>query len=457
MTRKVSIPFIVGDKTIKRLKDLKEVLQNNPAELVPAIEDGRLKRFLRGYGPKFEQLFQQYTDPKELLQALANLLNIELGEFKKIPQYIKSSDELVEKLSKSDKNFLGKGILKKIQNTLRSSTDQKEILLGKGIFDIEKLILDKPVILKGVGRNETLIRTKLIVIANPDIELERLTVEADTIVFLQPIKKLINTSFVAKSNSTFSEKQIITIENSEFKVGNEAWEVPFDKLFEIQTNSNKPIEIWTKNSFKKEKKLVENKIILVKEDIVLENVQVIIKNCKVLFEKNTGLALKDGTFIAENSKFLPKNGEWKNVALIGNIKGHIKGCLFAGGTGRKGKFYNNLGRRNFGSEELNDELGEWYFESEDKYGGCLFVYSTDGEFLIKETTFNNCSAKEYGGGVYAYYHTRIIDCGFNNCSANCGSEFIDDFADCGGGIYRVSYTNTLLNNSFKNCKPNNKN
>ena len=116
MTRRVPISFIVGDKTVKRLRDLKEVLQNNPAELLPAIEDGRLKRFLRGYGPKFEQLFQHYSDPKELLQALADLLNIELGEFKETPQYIiKSSDELLEKLSKSDKNFLGKGILKKFK------------------------------------------------------------------------------------------------------------------------------------------------------------------------------------------------------------------------------------------------------------------------------------------------------------------------------------------------------
>ena len=203
MTRRVPISFIVGDKTIRRLKDLKEILQTNPAELIPAIEDGRLERFLRGYGPKFEQLFQQYSDPKELLQALANLLNIELGEFKKTPQYIKSSDELLEKLSKSDKNFLSKGILKKIQNTLKSSEDQKEIFLGKGIFNIEQLILDKPIILKGLGRNESLIKTKLVVINHPHIEFERLTVETEMVVFLEPIKKLKGASFIAKENATF--------------------------------------------------------------------------------------------------------------------------------------------------------------------------------------------------------------------------------------------------------------
>jgi len=242
MTRRVPISFIVGDKTVKRLRDLKEVLQNNPAELLPAIEDGRLKRFLRGYGPKFEQLFQHYSDPKELLQALANLLNVELGEFKEIPQYIKTPKELLKNLGK-----------------------REELPLGKGIFEVEQLILNKPTLLKGLGRNETLIKAKLIVIANPNVEFERLTVETETVVFLEPIKKLKRASFIAKENATILDKQVIASEDAEFKVGKEIWEFFF--------NSNS-FEIWTKDSFKKGKKEVQNKTIFIREDIILKNTQI---------------------------------------------------------------------------------------------------------------------------------------------------------------------------------------
>jgi len=186
----------------------------------------------------------------------------------------------------------------------------------------------------------------------------------------------------------------------------------------------------------------------VKGDIWVEGGKLIIKDAELRFHKNGGIVVKDGTFIAENSKFLPKDGEWRNVTLIGDIKGHIKGCLFEGGRGRKGKFYN--------------EIGGWNFENEDTYGGCLFVYSTKEKFLIKETTFRNCSATK-GGGVYARENNRIENCKFDNCSAKYGGgvyarennriencKFDNCSAKYGGGVY-ASKNNQIENCKFDNC------
>jgi len=208
------------------------------------------------------------------------------------------------------------------------------------------------------------------------------------------------------------------------------------------SKNNTPSKNWLDITFKKSKKNLWNLVVRSGEKVVLENGEyevygdikvepggeLIIRNAELKFSEDGGIVVKDATFIAEDSKFLPKNKEWKNITLIGDIRGHIKGCLFEGGRGRKGEFYFKLGR-----------LGLFWINS--TYGGCLFVYSHNEEFLIKETTFRNCSAN-YGGGVYADENNQIENCKFNNCSANYG-----------GGVY-VNENNQIENCKFDNCSAN---
>jgi serine/threonine protein kinase len=61
---------------------------------------------------------------------------------------------------------------------------------------------------------------------------------------------------------------------------------------------------------------------------------------------------------------------------------------------------------------------------------------------IKECKFEKCSAK-WGGGVRAWSST-IKECKFENCSASNG-----------GGVYCYGSSNTLIGNTFYNCRPNN--
>jgi len=98
MRRRVAVPFKAGNKLVKILNDLKEVLENHPEDLIPAVQDGRLQRFLKGFGHRFEGIFKEELSTQEILESLGKLLGIEVNikhiKFQK--QLISSSEELKE-------------------------------------------------------------------------------------------------------------------------------------------------------------------------------------------------------------------------------------------------------------------------------------------------------------------------------------------------------------------------
>ena len=173
-------------------------------------------------------------------------------------------------------------------------------------------------------------------------------------------------------------------------------EPPRETTEETQTGSPAIVEIPQIHNYvvKSGQRLVlEGKTYRVNGDIKIEpGGELIIRNATVEFSENGGIIGKDCTFVAENSKFLPQNEKWKNITLVGNIKGHIEECLFRDGGGRLGKEINEVKNLNLKDDKT--------------MGGALFIESSQDVFLIKDSSFENCRA-EYGGGVYAYQSNQI--------------------------------------------------
>ncbi len=215
------------------------------------------------------------------------------------------------------------------------------------------------------------------------------------------------------------------------------------------------------------------KTFLVKNDIKIEpNGELIIKDAILMFEKKAGILGENCTFIAENSNFKASNSEWKNITIVGKIKGYIKECKFEDGRGRLGK-------------EINDLLALNIFLEEKTYGGALFVYSSTGNYIISDCQFKNCFTSGNGGGILAVLST-VENCEFEKCSAEMegggvfsgsstvekskfeyctakygGSisalensiikecQFNSSFAENGGGV--LAYSSTIENCSFEQC------
>ena len=61
----------------------------------------------------------------------------------------------------------------------------------------------------------------------------------------------------------------------------------------------------------------QNTKVYIKEDLYIEGKSLSFINCEVFFEDEGGIVVKDGTFIAENSVFRPKEGSknYKNIIL----------------------------------------------------------------------------------------------------------------------------------------------
>jgi hypothetical protein len=219
-----------------------------------------------------------------------------------------------------------------------------------------------------------------------------------------------------------------------------------------------------KGKTKKEKKLVnlrikqgETVVLKGKTYEVLGDIEIepggelVIKNSVLKFSHDGGIVGRDCSLIVENSTFEPLVDEWKNITIGGKIKGNIKGCTFKNGRGRLDKEIKNL---------LGLEL-----ESDETYGGALFIYSTEGDYLISNSLFKDCSAKN-GGGVYCEEDSKVENCNFKKCSANkygggvyldkentlIGCEFRKCFAESGGGIF-CKGRNTIKGYVCIDCKP----
>jgi hypothetical protein len=78
MPRKAVIPFKAGNISVRTLEDLKKALKTQPITVLQAAKDGRLQRFLKGFGIHYEILFEEYSYPQEIVKALANLLGIHI-------------------------------------------------------------------------------------------------------------------------------------------------------------------------------------------------------------------------------------------------------------------------------------------------------------------------------------------------------------------------------------------
>jgi len=427
MRRRVAVPFKAGNKLVKTLNDLKEVLENHPENLIPAVQDGRLQRFLKGFGRRFEEIFKEDLTHKEIIEKLGNFLGVEIN----LEVFLEKREIITE------------------TNKLLEAINQKSlIVLGKGTFNAEELELKEPLTLEGQGKNETFIKVKQLIINNPNIVLKDLTLEADEVIFYEPIKKLENAAFYAKQGESFIPKEIFEVQNSNFKIDNlKAEKIIISKTFDDFQLTNATL----REILKKSPNLVFKGIkIHIKEDLKIENANIEFKDCEILFYSDSGILAKGGTFIAENSTFRMASGveSYKNITLI-ESKGYIDKCKFLnlkGGRNLQELDSDFLIKDNFliggALVRISNQKRENIFKisrskfenSSAEVAGGIGTENT----LIKLCYFKNCSAKESGGGIVAST-CKIEKCIFENCSSEAG----------GGGI--ILGNTTLTNCQFEKC------
>jgi len=352
----------------------------------------------------------------------------------------------------------------------------KNLYLGKNNFLLDiQLNLKCPITLEGQGKNETFIKVKQLIIRNPNIVFKDLTLEADEVIFYEPIKKLENAAFYAKQGESFIPKEIFEGQKSEFKIDNlKTEQILISKTFDDFQLTNATL----RELLKKSSNLVFEGIkIHIKEDLKIENANIEFKNCEILFYSDSGILAKGGTFKAQNSTFQMASGveSYRNITLI-NCKGFIDNC----------KFFNLKGGRN--SNEINPLTGRNLYENiliggalliipekeyiyeiknsvfencSSQYGGAVDLKN---KALIKNSIFIKCSASTSGGGIYADGYSKVENCEFENCSAKWGGGvYADDYSEVenctfknctakkhGGGIEAVS-NSKILNSIFENC------
>jgi len=198
--------------------------------------------------------------------------------------------------------------------------------------------------------------------------------------------------------------------------------------------------------------LEENEFHIYTDIVVEEGGELVIKNATLKFFPDAGIVVTNGTFVVENSRFLPrKKLGWKHVVLTGNLSGYIKDSFFKNPNG------GNLG------SEISTVTG-LSLNEEKTYGGVLIIHNQGNEsFVVENCTFERCSA-DFGGAIYATENITIKNCTFKDCSANWGGgvyviegNLIENstFENCsasseGGGIYAIE-NNLIKNSVFKNC------
>ena len=136
MKRRVAVPFKAGNKLVKTLNDLKEVLENHPEDLIPAVQDGRLQRFLKGFGRSFEEIFKEDLTPKEIIEKLGNFLGVEV-HLEILPEkreIITGNNEFLEAINQKSLIVLGKG-----KTGFRNSNRQRYLYAPTGVFEKGKI------------------------------------------------------------------------------------------------------------------------------------------------------------------------------------------------------------------------------------------------------------------------------------------------------------------------------
>ncbi len=213
MARRIIAPFFAGEYHVLSLDDLIEVLKNNPSLLAVPFEDGRLERFLRGYGKRYEDCIIKDSF-EETIKNLAKILGLDLDTS------IELSYDTSHLLSSSDE------LLKAIEE------GRERIELKTGIFELEDVIIDKPVEIVGQGVNHTHIKSKSLEIISDNVRFKNLSWETEVLIKGEP--NLENANLYFEHNASRTQKIIsepIIIEND--KVSYENIDFVFEEGGEI--------------------------------------------------------------------------------------------------------------------------------------------------------------------------------------------------------------------------------
>ena len=154
--RKASIPFSLGSKSVRTLKDIQDILKNHPEDLILPAKDGRLKRFLQGFGKTYVDCLDS-NNVQESIKRLAELFGVDVKDmdFSLDSNLALDNSKVIELLDKGEYH----------------------IEVSKGIFDFDKLYIDRPVRIIGQGKSETLIKVGVMCVASDGFTLENLTCE----------------------------------------------------------------------------------------------------------------------------------------------------------------------------------------------------------------------------------------------------------------------------------------
>ncbi len=160
--RRASIPFSLGSKNIRTLKDIQEILKSHPEDLILPAKDGRLKRFLQGFG----KTYADCLDPdniQESIQKLAGIFGIEIKDvdFSLDSNIATDNSKVIELLEKGETGA---------------------IEISKGVFVFDRLYIDKPVKIVGQGKSETLIRANIVCVTCEGFAIENLTFECNHLI-----------------------------------------------------------------------------------------------------------------------------------------------------------------------------------------------------------------------------------------------------------------------------------
>lgn len=202
----------------------------------------------------------------------------------------------------------------------------------------------------------------------------------------------------------------------------------------------------------------------------VKNTNVILKNINFI---NTIKSAVNGTCTIYNCSFRDCSCDRLGGAIYTTVRGNAYGCCFVNcSAGAGGAIYNfnayecsfvNCSANNGGGivngnanncsfencYATNSGGGVYFSAANGNVQNCLFVNCHSGgkgggilyfgKLIVKKCSFENCSAEEIGGGIYAT--SNLEDCIFTNCHSGAN----------GGAFYSYNTISNIRNCTFDNC------
>ncbi len=379
MARRIIAPFFAGEYHVLSLDDLIEVLKNNPSLLAVPFEDGRLERFLRGYGKRYEDCVVK-DSMEETVKNLAKILGLDLDESINLSydtsHLVCSSDELLKAIKEG----------------------REKIELKTGVFELENVVIDKPVEIVGQGVNHTHVKSKILDINANNVKFKNLTWETESLIAKEPEIENANLSLKYKTSKGIQKiiSKPIIIENDKVSYAN------VDFVFEEEGK------------------------------IILKNCQFDINNCS--FTGKTRIEFEGSSEgVMEDCRFVNNESENELVISRGNSKLKLKSCEFS-----DNKLSGDYGRC--------VDVGN---NTENEIEGCKFVNNESKSALVFSWGYSKLKLKscEFSGNKLSGDYGRCVEMKYNTKNEIESCKFVNNESE---SALVLSWGNSKL--KLKSCE-----